>query len=963
MNKLKLLFTALILAISIPIIAQVDNFKVKTLIEAYKEDTRGPFRDIRWFCTDGSTREAKNPCPEEGGYQRARYKDEIINLGQKNGLYLGQILKGNTHEEFYDLAKDHSKAKQYIVEKYLITNDNGWILRKAQYYRGAFQAEDEESWGREFLTWAMDGNRFKNDKYYLNRELTKNIPHGVIDNTLERIRALSKNVADRNTSFMNLRTKIHGNPTKEDITAVLSYLDQQKGKLKETDTKELEELIALMQKYYNVSYVDMFQKSSKNLDKESILKEGMNDLVYAIQKGDDPQSLTIRAADLLSIAKVKILEKRSAKSRLLHMDISLELEAFGLSKSAEWTTKSIGDNLSKSCYLGQILNETGYTNDWEYDALLDTYSQVSDDKMSFENLLAYYKAVRRHINWGSSLIDTEYGEEVRRFAGFEPKANTFIDDRIRSSALLPLGGQVADLYAYLVDQAGWENKVFTKVTSAIQGINPGFAKGKLIIVEELGENVDPTAIYLFRNPPSDLEPVAGILSISEGNMVSHLQLLARNLGIPNANISEALYNQLKQYEGQEIFYAVSNRGGVKIALAESMNREEKQLFATKNIDEEVVTVPTSQMQLTDQTIYTLADLDASSSGIICGPKAANFARLKKMFPDQLVDGLVISFAVFKDHMLQSIPGQTITYWDYINETFDAVDAKKSNGTSDQEVETYTLSRLQELSALIKVMPLKPSFVQSLDDTFVNIFGKKIGAVPVFLRSDTNMEDLKDFTGAGLNLTVFNTIDREKVLQGIRNVWASPYSERSYKWRQKYLTNPQDVYPSILVIPSVFVDYSGVIISKDFVDGTADKINLALSQGVGGAVDGQKAEAWTLSPDGRDMLVSPARDPLFKKLSPNGGTVQDKAMLNRQLLTSQNRKDIWTILYKIESEMPSAGMNPPYDIELGFEGDKLWLFQIRPFVENKKATSSIYLSKLDPKIPNNKMIKIKDEIFQ
>ncbi|MDF1699237.1 MAG: PEP/pyruvate-binding domain-containing protein [Saprospiraceae bacterium] len=962
MTNRNLFLTTIILTLFSMATAQVDHSIVKNLVATYKNDTRGPYKDIRWFCKDGSTREAKDPCPDSGGFQRARYKDEVVNLAQKHNIFLGQILKGNTHEEFYAVNKDHSKAKQYLLEKFLITNDDGWVLKKAQFYRGAFQAEDEEAWGSEFLNWLLEDSRFQNDKYYLNRELTKYLPHGAPNNTVEKIRALSKNVSDRVPSFMNLRIKIHGNPERTDVISVQEYLSNSKSKLGQQDSKELQELIQLMQAYYSISYIDKFKKAAQKLNSESILKEGLIELINSIKRSEDASHQVIRAADLLSIAKQKILEKRSAKSRLLHMDISLDLEAFVLAQLTEWKTKSISEKLSKSCYTGQVLNATGYTHDWEYEEVLGTYSQIEDRVMRFEDLLAYYKAVRRHINWGSGLIESEFGDEVRRFAGFEPLANGFIDDRIRSSALLPLGSQVSDLYAYLVESAGWENKIFESVSSSIQGINPGFAIGKLLIVEELGHEVDPKAIYLFRNPPSDLEPVAGILSISEGNMVSHLQLLARNLGIPNANVTEDLYRQFKQYEGKEIFYAVSNRGGVKIALAASMTNEEKQLFATRTIDEEVVTVPIDQMQLKDQKIYTLADLDAASSGIICGPKAANFARLKKMFPEQLVDGLVISFAIFKDHMLQVIPDRDITYWDHLNETFKEVSIKRERGEPDAEIEKYTLVRLTELSELIKKMPLKQDFLQELDKTFVSLFGKNIGQVPVFLRSDTNMEDLKDFTGAGLNLTVFNTIEREKVLQGIRDVWASPYSDRSYKWRQKYLTNPQDVYPSILVIPSVFVDYSGVIITKDFVDGIPCRINLALSQGVGGAVDGQKAEAWLMSRDGSDLLVSPARDPNYKRLTKNGGTERKKATLDKQMLTPQNKKDIWTIIQKIEQEMPLAGMQAPYDIELGFEGDKLWLFQIRPFVENKKASSSIYLSKLDPKIPTDQMINLEHEIL-
>ena len=87
------------------------------------------------------------------------------------------------------------------------------------------------------------------------------------------------------------------------------------------------------------------------------------------------------------------------------------------------------------------------------------------------------------------------------------------------------------------------------------------------------------------------------------------------------------------------------------------------------------------------------------------------------------------------------------------------------------------------------MPFLPEFEADLKAQFRNILGKEIGSLPVFLRSDTNMEDLKDFTGAGLNLTLFNVVDVDKIFKGIREVWASPYSERRFRWRQSFWRFP------------------------------------------------------------------------------------------------------------------------------------------------------------------------------
>ena len=52
---------------------------------------------------------------------------------------------------------------------------------------------------------------------------------------------------------------------------------------------------------------------------------------------------------------------------------------------------------------------------------------------------------------------------------------------------------------------------------------------------------------------------------------------------------------------------------------------------------------------------------------------------------------------------------------------------------------------------------------------------------------------------------------------------------------------------------------------------------------------------------------------------------------------------------------------PFDIELGIKDKKIWLFQIRPFIENKKAVSSTYLMKINPEIPLKKKINILGKI--
>ncbi len=88
-----------------------------------------------------------------------------------------------------------------------------------------------------------------------------------------------------------------------------------------------------------------------------------------------------------------------------------------------------------------------------------------------------------------------------------------------------------------------------------------------------------------------------------------------------------------------------------------MTADEKKLFETKKRSEEKIAVPVDRMNLKQTKILNLRNVDAKQSGILCGPKAANLGQLKMMFPDHVVEGFVIPFGIFKQHMEQIIAWQ------------------------------------------------------------------------------------------------------------------------------------------------------------------------------------------------------------------------------------------------------------------------------------------------------------------
>jgi hypothetical protein len=102
---------------------------------------------------------------------------------------------------------------------------------------------------------------------------------------------------------------------------------------------------------------------------------------------------------------------------------------------------------------------------------------------------------------------------------------------------------------------------------------------------------------------------------------------------------------------------------------------------------------------------------------------------------------------------------------------------------------------------------------------------------VFVRSDTNVEDLPGFTGAGLNLTVPNVVGFDAIVQAIQQVWASLFTERAYAWRQAHMDQPEHVYPAVLLLKTFDSEKSGVLVTTDVENGDRHWLSIAVSEGV------------------------------------------------------------------------------------------------------------------------------------
>jgi hypothetical protein len=135
--------------------------------------------------------------------------------------------------------------------------------------------------------------------------------------------------------------------------------------------------------------------------------------------------------------------------------------------------------------------------------------------------------------------------------------------------------------------AGIRHSFFGHPSSqGIVAMNPGVAFGKLGIIEGVDDKqtIDASRIYVIPETLSDLEPMAGILTLDSGNALSHSQLLAANLGIPNATIPSSLLPVLREHAGRELFFAVT-RSGV-VVLNEKANMPAAEIQRWNGHDQE-----------------------------------------------------------------------------------------------------------------------------------------------------------------------------------------------------------------------------------------------------------------------------------------------------------------------------------------------------------------------------------------
>lgn len=926
---------------------------VRLTLEAFKVAERGPYERIRWFCNDGTVQPpAAGACSQRGGgVQHAEPNARALWLAARS-YNVGTILQALPYDQFADEPNAGYRLRELVLERFLVEVDDGWIMRRARYYRGARQIEDEERAGRALLERRFADGPWLRRNYLLAARLAASVPHVSLGDgqTMDRIRAVSTQIAQADPAFQPIRVKIHSMPSQTDIAAVENYLARgsHPAGVRSDLTRLRDDLRAQYDPQRALASLAAYQRRVGPGE----LGDGIAALRTALDGGDaDAAFQAIVSLAPLVRQRAETATDGSIAVDLVDLGLSLQERAYVLADRLESesppTTRS--EALARLGRYVTLAYAAGYLSRREHDALreveIDLASRRATTASDYKASLAY---LARSLDWARGTVRGIFAPVLDRYATVDDAALTFYDATLRGSVVLPLSRVLDDLQRDADHTLGATHSLFgITEASGLRGLNPGVALGPLDVLEPgHHEDVESRTIYLLPETPPELKPVAGVLTFDEGNLLSHVQLLARNLGIPNAAVAPNHEARLRAARGQEVFYAVTPMGRVIVKDPNELDETERLLV----VDESQAPVErhrldTSRLRLDVREPIPLGRLRSTDSGVLVGPKAANLGQLAADFPGRVSAAVALPFGMFVEHANRPYGGSRGTVLEELRTAAGRAAAMRLQGRSEDEIDAMMMERLAWARLAIERLEWLPEQRRGVEEAVTSMLGGDLSR-GVFIRSDTNVEDLPQFSGAGLNLTVPHQTTMDQILASIKRVWTSPFSERAYLWRRQILEEQGEVYPSVLVQETVPSAKSGVLITAGLEEGGPDDLTVVAAEGVGGAVEGEDAETLLLHPDGRMRLLSQTKNPRRRVIVP-GGTRWMAASRPDTLLAPTEVAQLRAVVEEWETKMSATPERETiWDIEFGFLDGRLWLFQIRPFIRFRNSDTYQALEALD-----------------
>ncbi|MEZ5308414.1 MAG: PEP/pyruvate-binding domain-containing protein [Pyrinomonadaceae bacterium] len=443
-------------------------------------------------------------------------------------------------------------------------------------------------------------------------------------------------------------------------------------------------------------------------------------------------------------------------------------------------------------------------------------------------------------------------------------------------------------------------------------LNTGRAVGRIHVIDKLDDTVEIgyNEILVLNEVPINLPPVAGIIVSKPSTPLSHVNLLAKGWGIPNAYIKDA-DKLFKEYDTWFVeFETTMTNYTIKKADSAALDAEQKRRESLGQVFRD------APSNLATTKIETLKLLKKTRS-VEYGAKAANLghiagARIKGIV---VADGFAIPFKYYDDFMKEN------GFYDrFLDLSID------NDFVHNPKVRR---AKLEEFRTAIKA----GKFDQKLRDDIIAKWKTVTGGKGVFVRSSSNVEDLPNFSGAGLYETVPNVVSEDALIEAVKTVWASIWNFDAYEARERNFVFHDSARMAVLVQVGVDVDNSGVMVTKDpFDPENKGAVYISAKRGVGiKVVDGKKvAEQILFSPKSNAVQVlTRSQEDTLLRFDDQGGVIEVPIEGARDVLNDKKARELVAAAKAIKQLF---GNKKEQDIEWGTKGGTVFIFQSRPFID-------------------------------
>lgn len=444
-------------------------------------------------------------------------------------------------------------------------------------------------------------------------------------------------------------------------------------------------------------------------------------------------------------------------------------------------------------------------------------------------------------------------------------------------------------------------------------LNTGKAVGRLHIIDKLDDTVEigENEILILKELPLSLPPVRGIIVARPSSPLSHVNVLAKGWNIPNIYIKDAdrLFREFDTF----VFKLEANLTDYTLERA------------TQDDIRTSFTSPDQQIPPSDLKTTKLAGLGEMrrADSVRYGAKAANLGEMmaRRVAGVTIPDGFSIPYHWYDKFMRDN--------------GFD----KKIEGLMEENDFVHNPRyRRQKLDEFRKTIQ-GGKFDDDLRRAVVDKWKTQLGAKPVFVRSSSNSEDLPNFSGAGLYSSAANVRDEDKLIEGVKRVWASIWNFQAYEARVRNYISQSDVYMSALVQVGVDMERGGVMITKDpFDDRNRNAVYISAVCGHNSKVVDNTGipEQILFNPKSNSVIVmtlSQQENALAFDENGDLKVTADKcaATATKRVLNDAQARALAKAAINIRG---AFGGKKEQDIEWGIIGKRIYIVQSRPYIDKR-----------------------------